>query len=182
MAVRIPMVRHVLPTRDRHPNSGTGLPVVSTTEQPVVMVQVGESGWTTHALHAACRWARARHAAVAIVVMVPVQHLSWLGSEVGTTVPTEADMDRLEDCLATVEDYGLEAEVVRFQYTTWLEGTLQAAEYAEASVVYAEAPTATWPTWRRVLAWSMRRQLNRQGRVWVCEPDRATLPQLADLR
>ncbi|MFN8377424.1 MAG: hypothetical protein U0452_02030 [Anaerolineae bacterium] len=102
-----------------------------------------------------------------LVVMVPAQYMGWLGTDLGYRNRSLGMHNLTHEYLATVEDYGLEAEVVEFQYATWVEGTIQAAEYVGASEVYADAPPALWKPVSRLLAWAMERQLQRQGRIWV---------------
>lgn len=113
--------------------------------------------------------------------MVPVQHVGWMETDLGYRHLTETAATKIRDCLATVEDYGFQAEVVEFQYPTWLEGTLQAADYVNASVVYAAKPAAAWATWGRFLAWLIQRGLERQERVWYCDPKSASALRCAPI-
>lgn len=45
------------------------------TEQ-IIMIQVSDPEWTTEALHLACAFARRHVAQLALVHLIPVQHLS----------------------------------------------------------------------------------------------------------
>lgn len=134
---------------------------------PVIMVQIGARGWTIEALHSACQMARAQRATVALVMMIPVQHVSWLGDELGYRGFNAKARAEYKDYLATVEDYGLEAVETQFQYATWVEGTVQAAEHVGASMVVAAVPGNPMPLLRRYQSWALRRQLQREGRVWI---------------
>lgn len=126
MALRIPALHSRRALRPNHPEAHLPqLLAMPTAEPAVAMVQLGERGWTSDALHAACQRARTQRAAIVIVAMMPVQHLSWLGTDLGNRSFSGKVVTNVQDCLATVEDYGLQAEVFGFQYSTWLAGTLR---------------------------------------------------------
>lgn len=131
------------------------------------MVQIGERQWTMDALHAACVLARRTSAKIALVLMVPVQHASWLGTDWGyATLPAEVK-GAFADYQATIEDYGLDCVPTLFQYVTWVEGTLQAAAQVDARIVFVPEPHSHLPLWTRFQRWMMRRQFARQGRDWA---------------
>ncbi len=131
------------------------------------MVQIGAWDLTMEVLHSACQTARAQRATVALVVMIPVRHVSWLGDDLGTWDFTAKAEAGLKDYLATVEDYGLQAAVTHFKYSTWLEGTLQAAELMDASMVIPAVRGNPMSLLGRYQSWVLKRQLQREGRIWI---------------
>ena len=58
------------------------------------------------------------YGAVALVQMVRVKHISYLGSELGYGVEGRGHKD-LQLYVDTVEDYGLTCRVTLYQYCTW---------------------------------------------------------------
>ncbi len=133
---------------------------------PVIMVQVGPPDWMRNALYHACQLGRARHATIALVVMAPVQHTAWLGSDWASPRLTSHAEAACREYRETVEAFGLEYVQVPFQYITWLEGTVQAADFVGASTVFA-APPGILAIWSRLQARLLRAALERQGRVYV---------------
>jgi hypothetical protein len=129
-----------------------------------IMVQVADRNWTLSALHLACALARSMDAEIALVKMVPVQHISWLGTEFGYQNLTVGDHDELIAYQATAEDYGVPLHTEMFQYMTLPDAIADAAEYFGAQVVFATLPKSALPYWRRFQLWNLRRRLARQHR------------------
>jgi hypothetical protein len=130
-----------------------------------IMITIGEPKWTSEALHLACAVARVNTCEVALVKMVPVAHIAWLGTELGYQNFNIADEQYLRECLATAEDYGVTASVRLFQYVTLSDGIADAVEYFDAKIVFATLPLYRLPSWRRFLMWRLRRQLAACGRT-----------------
>src|SRR5689334_9925541 len=97
-----------------------------------IMVQAVDRNWTMAALHLACALARSTDAEIALVKMVPVQHISWLGTEFGYQNLTVHDHDELSAYQATAEDYGVLLNKEMFQYMTLPDAIADAAEYFDA--------------------------------------------------
>jgi hypothetical protein len=135
-----------------------------------IMVQIADREWTLEALHAACLLARNTSAKIALVQMIPVQHPNWLGTDWGYLNVTAEEKDAFEDYQATIEDYGLECVPTLFQYATWAEGTLQAAEHVDAQTVFAPKPHSLLPIWTRFQVWMMQHRFTQQGRKWIASP------------
>jgi hypothetical protein len=126
-----------------------------------IMVQMTDGERTLEALHLACALAHAKQDTVALVKMVPVQHIGLLGTELGFMNLTDADCKEMADF-----------EAVPFQYATLAEGVAQAADYVDARIVFASLPTSVVPYWYRVQCWILRRQLARHDRqLYLLERD-----------
>src|SRR5262245_46631657 len=119
------------------------------TADQIVMVQIADHEWNCQALEYACSLARRTNSKLALVKMVPVQHLGWLGTEWGNLNLTTEESDELHDCAATAEDYGVEYTVHFFQYMTLPDALLEAAEHVNATVVFATLPKYLFPWWKR---------------------------------
>ncbi len=141
-----------------------------------VMVLMGEDSWTVEALHRACGLARTNGAEVALVKMIPVQHVGWLGTEFGYQNLNWEDRDALYDYLTIPEDYGVRFSVQLFQYVTLPEAISDAAEYLDAESVFATLPAGQIPLWR---AWSLarlRRRLARHNRTLIISEELSRTP------
>ena len=163
---------HLLPhLLDRHrqgpaPQASDVPSEITAKSRRVVMLQISDQPALSDAVHAACQTARRQDALLAFVVMVPVAHPSWLGTDLGQTdLPSHLSRAQRQ-ATATAEDYGLECAVTRYQYTTWAEGTAQAAELFGATLLIAARPRRALPGWSATEAWLLRRQLSRQGCAW----------------
>ena len=133
----------------------------------VIMVQVANHEWNKQALYYAYTLARRGVCKIALVKMIPVQHIAWLGTELGNLNLTNADRIELEDCAATVEDYGVEYSTLVFQYATLYDALLDAAEYVQANVVFATLPDGRLPWWDRLRRENLRHYFAKQQRVLI---------------
>jgi hypothetical protein len=59
--------------------------------QTVIMLQIADRTWTLEALHCVCAIARKMSAKIPLVKMIPVQHIRWLGTELGNMNFSEED-------------------------------------------------------------------------------------------
>jgi hypothetical protein len=128
-----------------------------------IMVQIADRQWTLEALHRACPLALEKHASITLMKMLPVQHLSWLGTEFGAMSFTDRDRALMRDYEATIEDYGVPFSSDTFQYATLADAIVQAADYVEADIVFATLPNSIIPYWRRFQLWRLRKSLARHG-------------------
>lgn len=133
----------------------------------VIMVQIADGEWTMDALHRACRLGHTMPTHIALVKMIPVQHTSWLGTELGNRNYTERDLRDLINYEATIEDYGIEFSSTIFQYSELDEAILQAADTLNASIVFATLPKSVIPYWRNLQLHHLRRRLWRNQRMLV---------------
>jgi hypothetical protein len=150
-------------------------------EQPVIMVQIADPAWTWDVLHAACRLARACTGAVALVQMIRVKHISYLGSELGYVNLKDEDKKNLQLYVDTVEDYGLACTVTLYQYCSLAEAIVGAADLVAASIVYAKLPASRIPLWSACEFELLRVRLSRQHVELFGEPGvwNAGLPKRA---
>jgi hypothetical protein len=135
-----------------------------------IMVQIADHAWTREALHSACILARQRPAIIALVKMIPVQHLGWLGTDLGYLNLSEKDYREIADCEATIEDYGVPFRTELFQYATLDDAILQFAEHVNAQVVFATLPKSIIPFWRSYQLRGLRRHLARHQRKLIQHP------------
>jgi hypothetical protein len=143
----------------------------------IIMVQIADHQWTLDALYRACLLARDMNAEVALMKMVPVQHLGWLGTEFGNMNFTAKERSELHDYEATAEDYGVPCSTHVFQYATLPEAISQAADYVKAHIVFATLPQSIIPFWQHFQLWGLRNRLTHNGRElfdpnkpWMAEP------------
>src|SRR5262245_49691972 len=101
-----------------------------------ILVQKADDNWTMQALHLACAMARNTGAEVALLRLMQVQHLSYLGTPFGNNPPTHQEQNRLKEYALTAEDYGVELTLHSMQCTTLLDAVVEAAEYLDARVVF----------------------------------------------
>ena len=140
-----------------------------------IMIQVGERTWTVETLHSACILARKTGAEIALVKMIPVQHLSWLGTDFGYRLFTEHDRQELHDYELTLEDYGIQFSINVIQYTMLIDALVQAAKNLDAQVVFAQLPKSPIPYWHQFQTGMLRRRLVYQHRQLFEQP--AVIPE-----
>jgi uncharacterized protein YjbI with pentapeptide repeats len=133
----------------------------------VIMVQIADREWTMDALYRACRLGRTMPTHIALVKMIPVQHMGWMGTELGNQNYSEQDLREIVNYEATIEDYGIEFSSTVFQYSDLDEAILQAADMLNASIVFATLPKSVIPFWRNWQLQNLRRRLWRDQRVLV---------------
>jgi hypothetical protein len=134
------------------------------------MVQIMDPQKTLDALHFACALARGQQTNVVLVKMVAVEHLSWLGTELGEQHFTDDDNQALRGYREIASGYDVGVETQTFQYTSFTSALVQAADYVDAQIVFAELPPSTLPLWYRFRAWLLRRCLaERGGHLYLLE-------------
>lgn len=127
-----------------------------------IMVQLRDRQWTLQALHLACAMARNQQSDVTLVRMVPVQYMTWVGTDLAN-VPMSSDEHQLVDELvATAEDYGVRICIQNMQYFTLTEALVEVAATLESKTVFATLPATSLPYWQRFQLWNLQRQLNRR--------------------
>ena len=151
--------------------------------KPTLMVQIADRAWTLDAVHCACRMARQTPADIALVTLIPVQHIAWLGTDWGHMNFSEQQFHDLEDYRATVLDYGLSCKTVCFQYSDFFGALAEAAEDCDAQVVFAHLPGTRIPARRRFLLWLLNRRLSNASRRLIERPaDVLELMPMTDAR
>jgi hypothetical protein len=144
------------------------------------MVQVAaDPAWTLEALHCAAVMAREQSATIALVKMIPVQHLSWLGTDMGYINLTEKEEQEIADYAETLEDYGVAYDLYPFQYATLADAIVQAAEHLKAQVVFATVPNSVIPFWRSYQLRDLRRHFAQAQRQFIEHPAYARVPATA---
>jgi nucleotide-binding universal stress UspA family protein len=152
-----------------------------TTLHQRIMVQIADPVWTEEALYRACILARKSQGEIVLVNMIPVQHLSFLGTSFGSMYVTEKERQAVKDYQATAEDYGVPYQEFPFQYFALADALVEVANLIEADVVFATLPQSGIRFWRRFQLNQMRHQLARKQRVLIeCEdsaiPERKLVP------
>ncbi len=131
------------------------------------MVLLAEKNWTAQAVHMAAAIARHRGVAIHFVRMIPVQHTSWLGTELGNVRDSSQEYADLMDYCRTAEDYGVNVYLSQMQYHTLHEAIAEAAEYLNADLVFATLPAMTLRLWRTFRLRQLARRLEKQQRTLV---------------
>lgn len=145
-----------------------------------IMVQIGDHQWNSQILDYACSLARRNNGKLALVKMIPVQHTGWLGTEWGSLNLTDEDRAELNECAATAEDYGVEYSIHYFQYMTYSDALLEAAEHVNANVVFATLPKYLLPWWKRYRVTNLHHQFAQQQRLLIDETDLSTLSDVPE--
>ncbi len=102
--------------------------------------------------------------------MIPVQHTAWLGMDWGYLNFSSKDIRNLEDYQATVLDYGLDCELIRYQYTDFTAAVADVADALDAQIVFANVPASIIPAWRRLQLWWLNRRLTSQLCQFIPQP------------
>lgn len=123
-----------------------------------ILVITGAPEWTRRAVHLAAAAAREADAAVALLHLVPVAHLEYLGAGAREALLNPAEFDALSDYTATVAAYGVAVHVELFEFSDYTGGVLSAAEQHDAAAVFAAAPGGLLG---RLRLWALRRGLRR---------------------
>jgi hypothetical protein len=134
-------------------------------KEPTILVVVAAHKWTLEALHQASRLARKTGAQIALVRMVQVQHIAWLGTDFGDPGMSYRERLNINEYRATLEDYGIPHRFTNFQYATFNEAIDQAADQAGAQIVFATAPKGVIPHWHRFQTWRLRRHMEKNRRI-----------------
>ena len=127
-----------------------------------IMIQVSERQWTMRAMHLACAMARNNHANLVLLNLRPVTSPMLLGTGLGVNLPTDHDLDDLNEFAMIAEDYGVMFTLQPMEYVSLNTALAQAVEYLNASVLFAHMPEHTPPVWQRFQKWNLRRQLSAQ--------------------
>jgi hypothetical protein len=135
-----------------------------------VLVQAAEAHWTTQAMHLAAALARNEGGQVALLRLVPVQHLAFLGTPLGDRSANGQEYEDLKQYAATAEDYGVELSVYTMQCYAPLEAVAQAAELVDAQVVFASVPPSHIPYWQRLRTWRLAHKLNHRQLFTLDQP------------
>ncbi len=129
-----------------------------------ILVQMTNKTWTLRALHLACALARSNGARIVLLRLMQVQHLSYLGTEFGSTPLSQREFAAWHEYAATAGDYGV--ELVRLSMQCWsvLGAVADAADHVDAQVVFAHIPPSSIPFMGRLQRWSLLRRLSRANR------------------
>ncbi len=134
-----------------------------------ILIQMADERWTLQALHLACAMARPDRAKIVLLRLMQVYQPSYLGSEFGTTVPSEQEYRNLRAFATIAEDYGVELSVESMQCLSPLQAVAEAAGYLQAEVVFASVPETRIPIWRKYQLWSLKRQLGANCRLYTLD-------------
>jgi hypothetical protein len=121
-------------------------------------------------MHLAAALARNEGGKVALLRLVPVQHLSFLGTPLGDVSPTNQEYEDLKQYTATAEDYGVELTVYTMQCYASLDAVAQAAQAVDAQVVFASVPPSHIPYWQRLRTWQLAHKLNHRQLFTLDQP------------
>lgn len=114
-----------------------------------ILVQMADENWTLAAVNDACNLARKMDAAITLLRLMPVQHLSYLGTDFGISAPTTRQYQNMREYAAIAELYGVEMVIRDMQVVSALEAVADAADQLDADVVFAYVPKSHIPYWRK---------------------------------
>jgi hypothetical protein len=139
------------------------------------MVQLAERTWTLQAMHLACAMARDEGASVVLLYLMKVDHILWLGTELGDLPPTDQDHQLLNECESVAELYGVTLSLEWMQCHTLVGALTQAADALDAQGVFAQLPQSKLAFLNPLQHWNLKRQLKAQRReLYTLEqPDEA---------
>jgi hypothetical protein len=140
-----------------------------------IIVTLGEPKWTLNAMHLACALARNTARDVLLLRMNPVTHPSYLGADVAPLNITSSERALIRDYAHTAEDYGVSVSLALVNYVDFVPGLAQAAENANADVIFATLPGSRIPYLRRMRLWNLRRQLKPRA-LYTLDLD-TTIPE-----
>jgi hypothetical protein len=129
-----------------------------------IMVSMADHAWTSQAMHLACAVARNSGMEINLVRMMSVQHLLWLGMELGEVPPTREEYKALRDYQATAEDYGVNLCFETMQCVSLADALVDAADQLDAEMVFATLPENNLTYWRRFQLWMLGRRLAAKHR------------------
>lgn len=137
-----------------------------------ILVQIADESWTMQAVHLAAALARNCGAKLVLFRLIPVRHLSYLGSEIGDTPVTSKEYMRLRSYEATAEDYGVEPTIASMQCISNLDAVAEGANQLNAQVVFARVPESRIPCWQRYQSWRLERRLKQRTLYTLTNPPR----------
>ena len=129
-----------------------------------ILIPLEEWRWMPEAARAASILARDTGAEIILLRMVPVQHIAWLGTELGDL--HSAAYWYLPALQAALTKSGIPYQVRQFQFTSFVDGVAQAVELFDASVIFARTPNCPIPFWRQFQNWRLRRLLEQSHCRW----------------
>jgi hypothetical protein len=124
-----------------------------------ILVQLRDNRWTVEAVHLGSAIARSESATIMLVRLIPVQHVSWLGTDLGTRSASNSERELIKTCRIIAQDYGVAFSSVEFQYVTLHEALVQAAAYVNAQALFTHLPRPMLPTWEKFQNWRLKHQL-----------------------
>jgi hypothetical protein len=128
-----------------------------------IMVQISDRQWTMQAVHLACALARNTNASLVLLHLMNVRSPYLLGTEYGVIPPTRHELEDISELNRIAEDYGLEVTLQRMQYVAFTDALVQAVEHTRSAIVFLDLPENTFPFWRKLQLWNLRRQLRALG-------------------
>jgi hypothetical protein len=126
-----------------------------------VLVQIAEPRWTMQAVHLASAMSRNTGSQLVFLQLIRVAHIGLLGADLCGQSPTLEQETALSEFVSVAEDYGVEVGLLSMQYDTLHGALAQAAEYAEATALFACLPDKSWGLYGKYQRWSLRQELNR---------------------
>jgi hypothetical protein len=135
-----------------------------------IMIQISDDVWTTQAVHLACAMARKSAASgagsVALLRLIPAQHVRSLGFMQGADPIDPALAARLDSYAMIAAQYGIEITLNTMQYEALDEALAQAVEQLGASALFAPRPQAWLGLWSKFQIWTLKRMLSAQHCEW----------------
>jgi hypothetical protein len=128
-----------------------------------ILVQLAEPEWTQEALHLACAMSQHTGAGVTLLHLIPVQHVSWLGTSLANQELSPEASARVWEYRAIAQGYGVDLELMPMQYVSCDGALLEAAEMTNSEAVFARIPGSPLTLWQRFQSWNLRRKFQALG-------------------
>ncbi|MBZ0288788.1 MAG: hypothetical protein K8I30_14315, partial [Anaerolineae bacterium] len=125
----------------------------------IILVQIADEKWTMEALHLACALARSTGAQVALLRLIQVRHLSYLGTSFGNTPPDNREYQLLKEYAATAEDYGVPLTIQSMRCVSVMDALVEAVDQLESVILFAHIAPTRISYWRRFQVWNLGRRL-----------------------
>lgn len=128
------------------------------------LVQFAERTWTLETLHLACAMARDEGTFVVLLHLMRVNHIAWLGTELGDLPPTERQYQLLDECQSVANLYGVALSLQSMQYQSLVNAVAQAADAVDAQAVFVQLSQGKLTILNRLQHWNLTRQLRVKHR------------------
>ena len=108
--------------------------------EQTILIQVADSDWTERVLERAIPLALCSNAEIVFLVLVPVQHVGWLGTDLGFIDTAGNCANNYIEYAENARKYGISVRILPFQYATLVGAIVEASESVHANTVFATLP------------------------------------------
>ncbi|MCC6973447.1 MAG: hypothetical protein IT322_05485 [Anaerolineae bacterium] len=128
-----------------------------------ILVQMADTKWTTQAVHLACALARDTHKQVIMLRLNRVEHISYLGSELGDVPLTHLEYTHLQNYQGIAEAYGVEMDWMQIQCYAPMAALIEAAAYLGSAAAFVRVSKAPLRFVYQIRLWFLDRRFGAHG-------------------